>query len=309
MADFEELGHGIYAIDAHYVTPRVASIYLLQQDDEVAIIETGTRHSVQNVLATLKALNITKAQIRYVIPTHVHLDHAGGAGTMMRHFEQAELLIHPRGARHMIDPEQLIAGTMRVYGENRFKRLYGEIEPVDPSRIQVIGHEKTVSLASRQLVFIDTPGHARHHFCIFDEASRGFFTGDSFGVSYDSMKSLTCGLLPTTPPTQFDPEALHLTIDQIMRFEPQQLYLTHYGTYPSPINQVDHFHRWIDTYVELTQQHKPQTQEDGAHLESALTRIVLDALADAAQPLDRLLKTDMRLNAQGLAWWWRTQAT
>ena len=305
MADFDSLGHGVYCIDAQYVKPRVASIYLIREADEVAIVETGTRHSLNNVLATLEALEISASQVRYVIPTHVHLDHAGGAGTMMRHFSQAELLIHPRGAAHMIDPGRLIAGTIGVYGEEVFRLLYGEIEPIDEARVRVIEDEETASLDSRELLFIDTPGHARHHFCIYDDASRGVFTGDSFGICYDPMKTLARGLLPTTPPTQFDPPALHATVDRIMRFEPERLYLTHYGAYSNPARQIDHFHQWIDTYVELTRELDPPGSDDSDQLETALGETVLEALSDAAQPLDRILKNDLHLNAQGLAWWWQ----
>ena len=137
MARFESLARDIVCIDALYVKPQVASIYLLRDGDEAAIIETGTRRSLPNVLETLAALDISPAQIRYVIPTHVHLDHAGGAGSMMREFDQASLIIHPRGARHMIDPQRLIDGTVGVYGREQFERLYGDIEPIDEQRVIV----------------------------------------------------------------------------------------------------------------------------------------------------------------------------
>ena len=305
MADFETLSQDIYCIDALYVKPRVASIYLVREGDEVAIVETGTLHSLENVLATMEALEIDRSQIKYVIPTHVHLDHAGGAGSMMRHFEQAELLIHPRGAAHMINPEKLIAGTVGVYGQETFERLYGKIEPIDETRVRIIEDGETASLESRELVFIDTPGHAYHHFCIYDASSGGVFTGDSFGISYDPMKLLANGLLPSTPPTQFDPPALHATVDKIMNFQPQRLYLTHYGEYLNPAARADSFHRWIDRYVEMTGEFHPQDADDSDELENELTRVVLESLSDTPQSLDRILKTDLHLNAQGLAWWWQ----
>ena len=144
MAEFHSLKSDIHCIDALYIKPKVASIYLLREGDEVAIIETGTYHSVANVLATLRALAIDPAQVKYVIPTHVHLDHAGGAGEMMRQFTAATLIIHPRGARHMIDPSKLIAGTIGVYGEEQFERLYGRIEPIAEDRIIIANIEDTV---------------------------------------------------------------------------------------------------------------------------------------------------------------------
>ncbi|MDH5355416.1 MAG: MBL fold metallo-hydrolase, partial [Gammaproteobacteria bacterium] len=158
-------------MDSGYIQREYAAIYLIQEADEIAIIETGTFHSIPNVLALMSDLGVSNDQVKYVIPTHIHLDHAGGVSAMMDLFEQARLIVHPRGARHMIDPSRLVAGSMAVYGEEPFKRLYGEINPVDESRVDIANDLDVYSLAGRDLVFIDTPGHARHHFCIYDAKS------------------------------------------------------------------------------------------------------------------------------------------
>ncbi len=307
MALFEDLAHGIYCIDALYVKPQVASIYLLREGNEAAIIETGTLHSLPNVIDTLAAVGLEPAQIKYVIPTHVHLDHAGGAGAMMREFDQARLIIHPRGARHMIDPQRLIDGTVGVYGREKFDRLYGDIEPVAEERVIVADDMSRYRVGNRELVFFDTQGHARHHFCIYDEASSGVFTGDTFGISYAPMKTLQRGLLPTTPPSQFDPEALHASVDRIMGFAPRRLYLTHYGEYLDPAAQVASFHAWIEHYVALCRDHADAGDDFEAALQSALETEVMSALPDNREPaLPRILDNDLRLNAQGLGHWWRT---
>ncbi|MGD2172356.1 MAG: MBL fold metallo-hydrolase [Gammaproteobacteria bacterium] len=305
MAEFEDLGHGVYCIDALYIQPRVASIYLLREGDEAAIIETGTSHSLDNVLATLDALEIPGSQIKYVIPTHVHLDHAGGASKMMREFSAASLVIHPRGARHMADPGILIAGTVAVYGQEKFERLYGRIEPIDEARILIAEDLARFSLNSRELLFLDTPGHAPHHFCIYDETSSGVFTGDTFGLSYDAMKDLPRGLVPTTPPTQFDPPALHQSIARIIAYRPQRLYLTHYGKFDDPEKQIPSFDRWIDTYVEICERLQPEDEAGARELESELTRAVLAEFESRRDEVARVLKMDLHLNAQGLAYWWR----
>ncbi len=306
MALFEDLAQGIYCIDALYVKPQVASIYLLRDGDEAAIIETGTRYSLPNVVDTLAALGLDPAQIRYVIPTHVHLDHAGGAGAMMREFEQASLIVHPRGARHMIDPQRLIDGTVGVYGREKFEQLYGDIEPIAEERVIVADDMSRYRVGSRELVFFDTQGHARHHFCIYDEASSGVFTGDTFGISYAPMKNLERGLLPTTPPSQFDPEALHASIDRIMGFAPRRLYLTHYGEYVDPAAQVESFHAWIDRYVALCRQQAEAGDDFEPALEKALESEIIAALPDNREPaLAQILAGDLRLNAQGLGHWWR----
>ena len=307
MADFAALAHGIYCIDALYVKPRVASIYLLQEADEVAIIETGTYYSVANVLATLSELGIANSQVRYVIPTHVHLDHAGGASEMMKQFDQASLIVHPRGAPHMIDPQKLIAGTIGVYGEEKFNRLYGSIEPIPEARVIVAPDLARFEVAKRELVFLDTPGHARHHFCIYDQVSNGVFSGDTFGISYEPMKQLPRGLIPTTPPVQFDPAALHESISRIMSFNPARLYLTHYGEFVNPAAQVASFNQWIDEYVDLCGLQDSAAADYEKSLQQALQDLVLQGLPgnDNAM-LCKILQTDFRLNAQGLAHWRRS---
>lgn len=309
MAEFVALAHDIYCIDALYMKPQVASIYLLHQGDEVALVETGTCHSLANVLATLEALAIDRAQVKYVIPTHVHLDHAGGAGAMMRHFEQAQLLIHARGASHMIDPRKLVEGTIGVYGEDKFERLYGRIEPIAPERVIIADDLAKFSLEDRELTFIDTPGHARHHFCIYDERSNGVFTGDTFGICYAPMKALPRGLIPTTPPVQFDPPALRQSVARIMEFEPQRLYLTHYGELVDPGAQFDSFNRWIDQYVDLSRQFEPDSPDYETDLGQALMQLVMQTLCGDPDPaLQRILKNDINLDAQGLAHWRRRHA-
>ena len=304
MPDFEALANDVYCVDAHYVKPGVASIYLVREGDEVAIVETGTRHSLDNVSATLAQLGIDDDQVRYVIPTHVHLDHAGGAGAMMQRFSQAELIVHPRGLRHMIDPSKLVDGTIAVYGRESFERLYGSIEPIAEARIIVAEDSSSHWLGGRELVFIDTPGHAYHHFCIYDDRSRGVFTGDTFGVSYAAMKSLPGGLIPTTPPTQFDPPALRDSIERIMQFRPERLYLTHYGEFENPAAQVDSFDRWIDLYVTLAESYDAIDDAQEAELEDKLLSEVLNRLGvEHAEALKPVVGHDIRLNAQGLAWW------
>ena len=308
MAEYSALAHGITCIDALYIQPQVASIYLLRQAEEVAIIETGTFHSVPNVLATLSQLDIAASQVKYVIPTHVHLDHAGGASEMMKHFEQATLIIHPNGARHMADPQKLIAGTRAVYGEEKFDRLYGSIEPIPEARTLVAEDLASFEVGGRELIFFDTPGHARHHFCIFDQHSGGVFTGDTFGISYAPMKQLERGLIPTTPPTQFDPPALHASISRIMSFGPERLYLTHYGEFVNPADQMSSFNRWVDDYVDLCSDISPDSDDFEMLLNLGLQDRVLNGLdSDDKELLSKVLQADLKLNAQGLAHWWRRQ--
>ena len=187
MEPLTRFDHGIYAIDADYVRSYHAAIHLLVENGRVALIDTGSNDSLPRVLAALEALDLTPEQVDFVILTHVHLDHAGGAGAMMRVFANAQLVVHPRGVRHMVDPTRLMAGVAAVYGAQRAIQLYGEVLPVPVERIVEASHEKVIKLAGRELLCLDTPGHARHHICIVDRLSGNIFTGDTFGLSYREL--------------------------------------------------------------------------------------------------------------------------
>jgi len=221
---------GISVIDSEYYSKDFAAIYLLKQKNKVIIIETGTNYSIPYVKEALSQIGLSFSDVSYVIPTHVHLDHAGGAGLLMMQCQNAALVVHPRGARHLIDPSKLVAGAKAVYGENKFKEYYGEIFPIDANRVIQADDNFILDFDGRELRFIDTPGHARHHFCIWDKATKSMFTGDTFGISYrdlDHQDELY--ILPSTSPVQFDPEALIQSINRIMEFKPERVCLTHFS--------------------------------------------------------------------------------
>jgi len=308
MTVFQSLGHGIYCVDAAHMRNELVSIYILRQGDEVAIIDTGTQYSLDNVLTTLTELEIHRSQIKYVIPTHIHLDHAGGAGVMMEVFDQAQLIIHPRGARHMIDPAKLIEGSIGVYGEALFRKLYGDIRPIDEARIEIAADQDRYTLDRRELLFIDTPGHARHHFCIYDDQSRGFFTGDSFGLCYAPLKHHAWGLIPTSSPVQFDPQALTNTINRLLSYHPEQMFLTHFGAIDHPVQRSSGLKHWIDDYVALAESVNPVDADSEQQLLDKMRDMIFERLADAGLGEDTLkdiLEMDIELNVRGLAIWWR----
>jgi glyoxylase-like metal-dependent hydrolase (beta-lactamase superfamily II) len=309
MSAFEYLNDGIYCVDAAHMRDELASIYIMHEGDEVAIIDTGTQYSLDNVLNTLSQLDIDQQQVKYVIPTHIHLDHAGGAGVMMEQFEQAQLIIHPRGARHMIDPARLVAGSIGVYGEKLFEQLYGEIKPVDEARINIAEDLDKYYLDGRELLFIDSPGHARHHFCIYDELSQGIFSGDSFGLGYPPLKTHPWGLIPTSSPVQFDPPALKNTIDRLVSYAPEQMFLTHFGAIDKPVERSIHLRQWIDDYLVLCETIAPVDTESEHILEDEMRKMIFDRVSDSGLSEDELryiLDTDIKLNSQGLAIWWRS---
>jgi len=305
MRNPQHLGYGVYHLDSHYIQPGVASFYCIVQDGEVAIIETGTSHSLPFIEQLLNDLSIAPQQVKYIMPTHVHLDHAGGAGVMMRAFPEAQLVIHPSGARHMIDPSKLISATKAVYGEALFNRLYGEIPPVDEQRIILGTHETIIDLKGRKLLIIDTPGHAYHHFCVVDAASQGIFSGDTFGLSYPNL--LHAGkrvVLPTPTPSQFDPTALKKSIDLLMSFQPERLYLTHFNELPDPASVVNQYKAWVDQYVELTERLQPG-EDDLSRMIEQMGQMMAKAFDFSAVVIGTQLSMDIKLNCQGLIYWYQ----
>ena len=299
------LGFGVTCIDAHYIRPGLACFYLMEQDGECAVIETGTSRSIGNLQRLMADRELEPHQVRYVIPTHVHLDHAGGAGAMMAQFPNAQLLIHPRGARHMVDPQRLIDSSIEVYGEERFRELYGEILPVPPERVVEVADGQCVRLGERELEIRHTRGHADHHFCIWDETSRGWFSGDMFGISYPWFRFADGDfVLPATTPTQFDPEAYFASLELLNHYQPERIYLTHFGELHYSRDKADLLGQQVAGYRDLA----PSHAGDRAALEQALSDFSLgqirkfDSLS-TERVLREVLAFDMDLNAQGLEVW------
>ena len=302
-----ELGHGITCIDTLYVRPGVASCYLIEHNGKAAFIDTGTTYTTSRLLDLLAEKGLTREDVEYIIPTHVHLDHAGGAGTLIEALPNAKLVIHPRGARHMIDPTKLVAGAKVVYGEEAFDKLYGELVAVPAERVIEAGDNFKLSLNGRELLFIDTPGHARHHFCIYDALSEGIFSGDTFGLSYREFDGPEGPFIfPPTTPVQFDPVAWHHSLDKMMALKPKRIYLTHFCMVENPLELVTQLRARIDEYTGLAEAaDKENLYQNIVH---GLENSMLAQLEKQKSPTTKkealeILKIDIDLNAQGLQVW------
>ncbi len=287
-----DYGHGISAVDSVYDRRMQTAIHLLVEGGRAAVIDTGTSHAVPHVMAALEAKGVAPAQVDYVILTHVHLDHAGGAGQLMARFPNARLTVHPRGARHIIDPSRLMAATVAIYGEAETRRLYGEILPVPRERVLETPEGATLRLAGRELLCLDAPGHARHHVVLRDAATGHFFAGDTFGISYRELDQDGRQFsFPTTSPSQFDPPALHRSIERMLSYGPSALYVTHFGRLTDLTALAADLHRLIDAHAELGERHR----RAGAERKRLLTEGVEKVL--------EVFALDIELNAQGLESW------
>lgn len=313
MGALISFGEGIYAIDSRYVRPGLAAIYVLVQQGRVALIETGCNSAVSRVVMALNEIGIARDDVHFVIPTHVHLDHAGGAGAMMREFPNARLVVHPRGARHMADPSKLIAGTIGVYGAEATQRLYGEILPIDLGRIIEANDGLVLSLAGRQLLCLDVPGHARHHIAIVDEKSGQIFTGDTFGVTYAELNGPQQQFVfPTTTPVQFEPEALHASMDRLMSYRPAAVYPTHFGQLVHVERNGAALHRHLEAFVRIAREATMSGEVRHRQIHAALSRYALHEVRAVGCEVPEarvveLLGNDLELNAQGLGIWLDSQ--
>ena len=309
MAQVIDYEHGISAIDSGYHRPMLDAIHLIVEGERAAIVDTGTNASVPLVLGALRAKGIRPEQVDYVILTHIHLDHAGGAGLFMREFPRATLTVHPRGARHMADPTRLIEGTVAVYGAQATRRMYGEILPVPAARILETPQGASICLAGRELRFFDTPGHARHHVAVRDAKSGHVFAGDVFGLSYREMdQDGRQFIVPTSSPVQFDPEPYHRSVELIVGLAPEAVYVTHYSQIRDIQAKGAVLHRLIDAYVGLALRERDAGAARLARLREGVKRIVLDAARrwGSRLPDARILdiySNDIELNAQGLGFW------
>jgi glyoxylase-like metal-dependent hydrolase (beta-lactamase superfamily II) len=309
----ERLGDGVFAIDTGHMRREADASYLLVDGGSAAFVDTGTRLSVPNLLAALRALDIDVERVDYVLLTHVHLDHAGGAGALMASLPRARAIVHPRGAPHLIDPTKLFAAAKSVYGDELFAKQFGEAVPIAAERVATVKDGERLAFGARTLEFLHTPGHALHHVCIFDRDTRELFTGDTFGVSYRETDTAAGPFIfPSTTPSQFDPEQLRASVARLAALEPRCAYLTHYGRVDPIAKLARDLDADIDVHARLARACAAAPdrlqlieRELFAHLSR---RLQAHGFRGDETARHALLDDDLKLNAGGLDVWLRRAA-
>jgi glyoxylase-like metal-dependent hydrolase (beta-lactamase superfamily II) len=308
MITSREYEGGVVAVDSGLFGREMAACYLLESVEQVALVEVGCNFSASRILGTLQRRGWQPHQVSHIIVTHVHLDHAGGAGTLMQALPDAKLVVHPRGMRHMVDPSRLEAGTRAVYGDAAYEIQYGHLIPVPEERVLVMEDGDALKFGERELMFRDTPGHARHHFCVWDEQTRGWFTGDTFGLSYRDLDTPRGPFVfPTTTPIQFDPPALIESINRLMEKSPRYMYLTHFGRVGETPRLAEDLIRSVSKLVEIAERFKRSAtrRQDIEH--AMLEWLVQETRAHGViMPQEKLvpfLRMDVELNTQGIEYW------
>lgn len=304
----QDLGHDTQLVDIDLYREGLAACYVVRHQDELALLDCGTPHSAHKVLQTIEAMGAAPEQVRWVIPTHVHLDHASGAGALMAACPNAELVTHPKGYPHLVDPSRLQAGAIAVYGEADFQRDFGDIQAIEESRVVAAEDSQVFALGDSTLTFIHTPGHANHHGCIFDAASGYLFTGDTFGLGYQELVGRSPYLVATTSPVAFDPDAWFASIDHMLALDPVAVCLTHFSKHENPAALAPMLRDSIQAHVEIALTEEQNIEEGrGERLRGAVDALLVGGATrhlDISEASAReLLANDIELNAQGLGVW------
>ncbi len=296
---------GIHRFDTHYIRPQHTAIYIVSGGDDSAIIDTGVGANVESLLEALEYLGMGRADVGAVVVTHAHLDHAGGAGRLMEHLPNAALYGHRSAIRHLVDPSKLEQGVRAVYGDAFFDREYAPLVPVAEDRAFPLSDGESVPVGGRTLTAIQTPGHARNHISLWEPATATVFPGDAFGVGYPELAGPEGPLIvPETAPPQFDPEAMHASIDRILDLKPARIAPTHFDTIDDCRGVGETLHTLIDDMCQRA--HQAASQEGLADdlLAGWTTLLASRGRPEDAERMRELYELDAVLSAQGL-WHWR----
>lgn len=301
--------HARFTVDCD-VLPQFTAAYLRVAGDEAAFIETHTAHAVPRLMRALDEQGLRPEQVRWVVVTHAHLDHAAGASAVIARCPNATLLAHPRAARHLVDPSRLVASATSVYGAARFAELYGTIDPIPADRVRALDDGETFALGDATLRVHHTAGHAKHHFIVDDPAIDTVYTGDTFGLVYPALQRVRVhgARLPvvrfaiaTTSPTDFDPDEARKSVDKILSLGRGAACLTHFDEIRDLDEVAAQLRGWIDRSEALLRRVAAGEEVDVA---AELRRAIADDTAARGLVLTdadwKLLATDIELNAQGI---------
>jgi len=300
--------HARFTIDSD-VLPKFTATYLRTAGDECAFIEAHTSHALPRLLAALEAHRKRPEDVRWVVVTHAHLDHAAGAGALLARCPNATLLAHPRAARHLVDPEKLVASATSVYGEKRFAELYGTVGPIPQERVRALEVVETLELGHATLRVHHTQGHAKHHFVVDDPKIGTVYTGDAFGLAYPALqKNGKRFAIPSTSPTDFDPAEARKSIDRIVALGEPAACLTHFDEVRDIAEVARQLHAWIDR-SEKWRDDAIASSASVAEMTTTIQKALREAIDDDVKRRDivfgeedwKLLALDIELNAQGIA--------
>jgi glyoxylase-like metal-dependent hydrolase (beta-lactamase superfamily II) len=296
--------HARFTIDAD-VTPRFTACYLRVAGDECAFVEAHTAHALPRLLSALAEHGRKPEDVRWVVVTHAHLDHAAGASALLAACPNATLLAHPRAARNLIDPAKLVEGATAVYGPERFRTLYGSLSPIAADRVRALQDGETFELGGATLTAWHTAGHAYHHFVVDDPATESVYTGDAFGLVYPALQRFGRFALPSTSPTGFNAPEAHKSLDAVLALGERAVCPTHFDAYEDAPAIAAQLRRFLDR-AQAWLEEAAKSDDGAATMQERLEQRWRQAVVEEAPRFGReehaLLKLDIELNAQGLAY-------
>ena len=289
----QTIARGITCADLMFLgSPRVIATGVIQSVSGVTLVDPGPTTCLETLRGALAGQGIEVADVRTVLLTHIHLDHAGATGHLLRENPDIQVYVHERGASHMADPTKLITSATRLYGDD-MDRLWGEFLAVPEANLHPLTGGETVTAGDRQLEVLNTPGHASHHVCYFDRASGVAFVGDTAGIRTGSELFA----MPPTPPPDIDIETWKASIADIERWQADTLFVTHFGAHGEPAAHLASLVEHLDGMAELARgiaesggSQEEQTERFVTGLLSYLKRYMTDtaaALYGQAAPLDQ----------------------
>lgn len=290
------LDSSVITIDCHYLRPKFAAAFLIIENDRAIFIENNTVNATPLLLAALGNHYVKPENVDYLIVTHAHLDHAGGTSELLKYCPNAKVLAHPKAARTLANPERLIQSAKKVYGEEHFFKLYGEINSIPNEKIHSVKDGESLTWQNRTFTFFYTLGHASHHVCIYDSKSEGVFTGDAFGLCYPELQGNGLFILPSTSPIDYDPLDAKMSVEKICSYNPKKLFLTHFGETTEVAEAKKQLLRNLDLHEEQLQWAKANLA-----LGDQLSIKIEQRLKALYSENSEFLKLDIELNAQGIA--------
>jgi len=301
------LAAGLDYIDLQFLgRPQLIATAVLHGSAGVALIDPGPSTTLQTLESSLERKAIRFQDVRQILLTHIHLDHAGATGTILARYPHIEVLVHSRGAPHMVDPSKLLTSAGRLYGQD-MDRLWGEVKPVAAERLRVLEGGETVAVVGRELAVAYTPGHASHHVCYLDVASRVAFAGDTAGIRRGSGVYV----FPAAPPPDIDLEAWRASGDRILAWDPDTLFLTHFGPYQGARQQFRALFDHLDDWSRLVRHLLDDASIDDVERERRFVDAALLELrrrVGVAEADDYVRAGGLTYSWQGLMRYWRKKA-
>jgi glyoxylase-like metal-dependent hydrolase (beta-lactamase superfamily II) len=296
---------GVHRIDLVWNGhPGQVAAYLVDGGDALAVVETGPASTLPAVLAAIREIGRVPEEVTHLLVTHVHLDHAGGAGALLRHTPRARVYVHPRGAPHLADPSRLVASATQLYGADRMDALWGEMVPVPGDRLVVLHDGDEVRIGTRRLRAVDTPGHAVHHHAYRDPDAGLVFTGDVGGIRLERLPYV----YPPTPPPDIDLDAWQASIRRLRALRPAMLLPTHFGGVDDPEWHLDDLAGRLDAWARWTEA-QAAAGTGAAAMAAALGRRaaadVVAATGSGAAARAYELTVPYPMMAAGLERWWK----